>query len=129
MADIEKRLGEAERALAEMFDVTCDNLCIYSEMNSGRDACPYKDSTEECPIGLIMDKYLKSGSKPMPEELKDVVNDFVGCLRRNIQIVNNIYTQMGYENSLVILKDALQERGYEIEGGVFPEEVFDDLPF
>lgn len=59
MQNVEERLKEAENAMAEMFHVTCDNLCIYNELNQGKDLCPFKGTDDKCPVGSIIDEYLK----------------------------------------------------------------------
>lgn len=77
---------------------------------------------------VITDEMLKEAAEASYDAndvLWGVVNDYVSNIRHNIEIVNNTYTQMGYEIALDILKTVLKERGYKFDD-IFPvdEEEF-----
>lgn len=61
-------------------------------------------------------------------EAPEFIKEYVESMKRNIEIANNTYTQMGYEIALDVLKTSLEEAGYNTS---FMEEQEgpDDLPF
>lgn len=61
----------------------------------------------------------------MNDELWGLMNDYISNIRHNIKITANIYVQIGLENSLELLKLALEERGYETKD-FFPEDNEDE---
>lgn len=81
----------------EMFNRVCDSLCKYSEMNTG------KKCEEKCILSELM----------QDKEPEPFIKEYVECMKRNIEIANNTYTQMGYEIALDIFKSALKGAGYD----------------
>ena len=75
----------------------------------------------------ITEEMLKKASEMSDDpndELWGVVNDYVSNMRRNIEIANNTYTQMGYEIALDILKSTLEERGHNFDDIFVVDEDF-----
>ena len=76
----------------------------------------------------IVKKTVNDYSNELQEEVRSVVSAYVEAMRKNIEIADNIRTQMGYEIALEILHDILKDRGYEVED-IFEEEGYDDEIF
>lgn len=61
----------------------------------------------------------KEQIRAMAKELSDgyagAINDFIISVKDNIKIAQNVYTEMGLEISLDLLKDALENHGIKLE--------------
>lgn len=54
-------------------------------------------------------------AKELSEGYAGAINDYIASVKNNIEIVQNVYTEMGLEISLDLLKDALENHGIELE--------------
>ena len=63
----------------------------------------------------MLKKAIKEVNTDTNDEIWGITNDFISNIRRNIEIANNTYTQMGYEIALELFKSVLEERGYKFD--------------
>ena len=87
---------------AEMFNIVCDSLCKYSEMNTGNECELSKDSG--CPLSELVikgsdDEKLQSYAI----RLTMAVLMKVKSINESIPLANNEYVRSGYAISLDII--------------------------
>lgn len=65
---------------------------------------------------ITIDKeQIRAIAKELSEGYAGAINDYIASVKNNIEIAQNVYTEMGLEISLDLLKDALKNHGIELE--------------
>ena len=65
---------------------------------------------------ITIDKeQIRAIAKELSDGYAGAINDFIISVKDNIKIAQNVYTEMGFEISLELIKDALENHGIELE--------------